>query len=58
LKSTYRLNETTWNFDPIADMLFPRDAHGVIAWKESFIIVVGSWHVEGSTKKVEILDIA
>ncbi len=58
LKSTYRLNETSWMFEALSDMMFPRDAHGVIGWRESFIIVVGSWHVEGSTKKVEMLDIA
>jgi hypothetical protein len=58
LKSTYKLNETSWMFDPLSDMIFPRDAHGIIAWREAFIIVVGSWHVEGSTKKVEMLDIA
>lgn len=34
-----------------------RDAHGIIAWKNNFMIVVGSWHVEASTKTVEIYDI-
>lgn len=39
------------------DMYNPRDAHGIIGWKNQYIIVVGSWHVEGSTKTVELYDI-
>ena len=38
-------------------MMYARDAHGVIAWKNQYIIVVGSWHVESSTKTVEMYDI-
>jgi hypothetical protein len=34
-----------------------RDAHGIISWKKRYIIAVGSWHVEASTKTCEIYDI-
>ena len=57
LNTTYKIDETNWKVVPLADMDFPRDAHGVIAWKNQFIIVVGSWHVEQSTKTVEMYDI-
>jgi len=30
----------------------------MISWKDAYIIVVGSWHVELSTKTVELYDIA
>ena len=39
-------------------MTHARDAHGMIGWKDSHIIVVGSWHVETSTKTVEMYSIA
>ena len=38
-------------------MNHPRDAHGIIGFKDSHMIVVGSWHVESSTKTVEMYDI-
>jgi hypothetical protein len=38
-------------------MNYARDAHGIISWKNQFVIVVGSWHVEMSTKTVEMYDI-
>lgn len=41
----------------MADMNFARDAHGMIGYKNQYIIVVGSWHVEQSTKTVEMYDI-
>ena len=37
-------------------MMFPRDAHGVIGWHDRYMIVLGSWHVESSTKTCEIYD--
>lgn len=52
------LDESVWRFNLLKDMYHARDAHGIIAWKDNFIIVVGSWHVEASTKTVEIYDIA
>lgn len=39
-------------------MAYQRDAHGVAQWKKLFLIVVGSWHVDPSTKTCEIYDIA
>jgi hypothetical protein len=56
LKSLYKLNEETWTIDPLTEMAHPRDAHGIVAWKKQFLIVVGSWHVETSTKTCEIYD--
>lgn len=38
-------------------MIFERDAHGIISWKNQYIIVVGSWHVDKNTKTCEIYDI-
>ena len=34
-----------------------RDAHGIISWRNQFIIVVGSWHIESSTKTCEMYNI-
>jgi hypothetical protein len=33
LKSVYKIDESTWNLIPLADMAFARDAHGIIAWR-------------------------
>ena len=57
LRTNYKLDEQTWKIAPLAEMMYARDAHGVIAWKNQYIIVVGSWHVESSTKTVEMYDI-
>jgi hypothetical protein len=38
------------------DMAFARDAHGIIAFRNQYIVVVGSWHVEQSTKTCEMYD--
>jgi hypothetical protein len=46
VKHTYALCEKTWFFERKADMSNPRDAHGMISWKDTYVIVVGSWHVE------------
>lgn len=56
LKSVYKIDEGTWKLAPLADMAYARDAHGVISWRNQFIIVVGSWHVEQSTKTCEMYD--
>ncbi len=56
LKSVYRVDETTWKLEPLADMNYPRDAHGIISWRNQYIIVVGSWHVDASTKTCEMYD--
>ena len=56
MKSVYRVDETTWKLEPLADMTSPRDAHGIISWRNQYIIVVGSWHVEASTKTCEMYD--
>lgn len=42
---------------PRANMKHARDAHGMVAWRDRFLIVVGSWHVEQSTRTCEIYDI-
>lgn len=57
LKTVYKLNEFTWKLEPLADMHHKRDAHGIIGWKNTKLIVVGSWHVDSSTKTCEIFDI-
>jgi hypothetical protein len=57
LKSTYKIDESNWKLAPLRDMIYARDAHGIIAWKNQYVIVVGSWHVECSTKTVELYDI-
>jgi hypothetical protein len=47
LKTLTYLDESTWRFmGGLADMHHARDAHGMISWRNRFIIVVGSWHVE------------
>ena len=57
LKSVYRLNENNWKLEAVEDMNHKRDAHGIIAWKNKKIIVVGSWHVDSSTRTCEMYDI-
>ena len=58
LKTTTVLNEDNWKFEGgLANMNHARDAHGMIRWKESYLIVVGSWHVDTSTRSCEIYDI-
>lgn len=57
LKSTYRLDESSWQLQPLNEMNYARDAHGIISYKNQYLIVVGSWHVETSTKTVEMYDI-
>lgn len=58
LKTTTVLNENDWKFEGgLADMNHARDAHGMICWQERYLIVVGSWHVETSTRSCEIYDI-
>lgn len=57
LKTTYKLNEKNWNLELLADMNHKRDAHGIIGWKNLKLIVVGSWHVDSSTKTCEMYDI-
>ena len=56
LKSTYKVDEGTWQIVPLQDMAYARDAHGIISWRNQYIIVVGSWHVEQSTKTCEMYD--
>ena len=38
-------------------MKHARDAHGMVAWRDRYLIVVGSWHVESSTRTCELYDI-
>ena len=64
LKSTYVLNENAtpkWEFFPLENMHYARDAHGIISWRSKYIIVVGSWHSISeeacSKKKCEIYSI-
>ena len=56
LKTTSVLDELSWQFKPLADMNHARDAHGTITWKDRYIIVVGSWHIDTSTCTCEIYD--
>jgi hypothetical protein len=56
LKSVYKIDEGTWKMAPLADMQYARDAHGIISFRNQYIVVVGSWHVEQSTKTCEIFD--
>ena len=44
-------------FDPLADMHYRRDAHGITKWQNRFLIVVGSWHGTDSTKTGEKYDV-
>lgn len=58
LKTLMVLDETKWMFSSgLANMNHARDAHGITSWKNRYIIVVGSWHVEESRKTCEIYDI-
>jgi hypothetical protein len=58
LKTLTALDETEWKFvGGLASMNHARDAHGMISWREKYLIVVGSWHVERSTRTCEIYDI-
>jgi hypothetical protein len=56
LRSVYKIDEATWKLAPLANMADARDAHGIISWRNQYIIVVGSWHVEESTKTCELYD--
>lgn len=56
LKTVYKIDEGTWKLVQLPDMQYARDAHGIIAWRNQYIIVVGSWHVEQSTKTCEMFD--
>jgi len=58
LKHTLVLSELLMKFEPLANMHFERDAHGISSWQDEYIIVVGSWHVEESRKKCEIYSIS
>lgn len=51
------LDERTWEFKGLADMKHARDAHGIISWRNRYIIVLGSWHVASSVKTCEVYDI-
>ena len=57
LKQTMRLNEETMCFEKLADMHCERDAHGIVSWKNRYIIAVGSWHGDNSTKSCEMYDV-
>lgn len=58
LKTLTYIDEIEWKFKGgLADMHHARDAHGMVSWKERYIIVVGSWHVETSVRTCEIYDI-
>ena len=57
LKQTCRLNEETMHFERMADMHYERDAHGLTSWKNRYIIAVGSWHGDNSTRTCEMYDV-
>ena len=57
LKTLTVLDETTWKFKSgLANMKHARDAHGMVTWRDRYIIVVGSWHVDKSTTTCELYD--
>ena len=45
------------SFEKLADMNYERDAHGLIAWKNRYIIAVGSWHGVESAQTCEMYDV-
>jgi hypothetical protein len=51
------VDEADWSIQNLPDMLYERDAHGVVAWEDKYIIVVGAWHSVASLRKCEIFDI-
>jgi hypothetical protein len=58
LKTLTYIDELDWTFKGgLSNMKYARDAHGIISWKDKYIIVVGSWHVETSSRTCEIYDI-
>jgi hypothetical protein len=57
LKQTSVLDETTMTFNKLADMHHQRDAHGITSWLNRYIIVVGSWHGNESTRTCEMYDV-
>jgi hypothetical protein len=57
LKQTSVLDETTMTFKKLADMHHQRDAHGITSWLNRYIIVVGSWHGNESTRTCEMYDV-
>lgn len=57
LKQCSVLNEETCGFEPLQDMNYSRDAHGITQWRNRYIIVVGSWHCNESMKTCEMYDI-
>ncbi|TNV78630.1 hypothetical protein FGO68_gene5513 [Halteria grandinella] len=57
LRSLYRIDESKWEMIPLEDMTFERDAHGITSWKDRYIIVSGSWHVDNSAATSEMYDI-
>jgi hypothetical protein len=58
LKTLTALDEIEWKFvGGLSNMNNARDAHGMISWKDKYIIVVGSWHVKTSIRTCEIYDI-
>ena len=44
-------------FEPRADMHHQRDAHGITKYANRYIICVGSWHGEDSSKTCERYDV-
>ena len=56
LKRTAVLDEHLWKFNELQDMNHARDAHGIVSWRDRYIIVVGSWHVDTSQSTCEMYD--
>ena len=56
LKRTAVLDEHLWKFNELQDMNHARDAHGIVSWRDRYIIVVGSWHVDTSQNTCEMYD--
>lgn len=58
LRTLSVLNETTWTFRKgLANMHHARDGHGLISWRDRYLIVVGTWHHIENAKTAEMYDI-
>ncbi|TNV78595.1 hypothetical protein FGO68_gene3714 [Halteria grandinella] len=56
-KLFFRLNEKNWSLEQLKDMSFGRVGHGMISWRDRYIIVVGSQFNDESSRTCEMYDI-
>lgn len=58
LRTLAVLDETTWTFKKgLANMHHARDGHGLISWRDRYLIVLGTWHHTENAKTAEMYDI-